>query len=281
MTKLSIMTWNISQAMARPDVGLWQASDASPEAFNLQYVAFGISRIIIDSGADIVILQELPSIHAWKSLPGLDTVYRGTTLGGAQSHCGYSVILVSRAIGHQFKICFEAIVGPTLVVVFSYGKNSRLAVIGGHLTPSAAGRHARTLEIAQAVMVARTHCRSDGDGDGEDGLDGGSDNNVAIIFGGDLNMRNAETKGVESHGLADAFVTLGSPKDREFTWNSRQNKYHRDGMGFTCRFDRFLYSAGGIVLPTGLRMIGNIPVTTEKPGHYLSDHYGLVTTWDL
>ena len=24
----------------------------------------------------------------------------------------------------------------------------------------------------------------------------------------DLNMRNAETKGVESHGLADAFVTL-------------------------------------------------------------------------
>ena len=52
-------------------------------------------------------------------------------------------------------------------------------------------------------------------------------------------------------------------------------------MGFTCRFDRFLYSVGGIVLPTGLRMIGNIPVTTEKQGHYLSDHYGLVTTWDL
>ena len=62
MTKLSIMTWNISQAMARPDVGLWQASDASPEAFNLQYVAFGISRIIIDSRADIVILQRT-TIH--------------------------------------------------------------------------------------------------------------------------------------------------------------------------------------------------------------------------
>ena len=77
MTKLSIMTWNISQAMARPEMGLWQVSDASPEAFNPHYVAFGISRIIIDSEADIVILQELPSIDAWKSLPGLDTVSIG------------------------------------------------------------------------------------------------------------------------------------------------------------------------------------------------------------
>ena len=113
-----------------------------------------------------------------------------------------------------------------------------------------------------------------GDGDGRDGSD-----NVAMIFGGDLNMRNAETKGVESHGLADAFVTLGSPKDREFTWNSRQNKYHRDGIGFTCRFDRFLYSVGGIVLPTGLRMIGNIPVTPREAGHYLTIIQCLVTIW--
>ena len=50
MTKLSIMTWNISQAMARPDVGLWQASDASPEAFNLQYVALVSLALLLTPG---------------------------------------------------------------------------------------------------------------------------------------------------------------------------------------------------------------------------------------
>jgi len=273
--ELTILSWNISQAMAIPRQGLWQISASSPSDFNPLYAALGISSVISDSKADIVLLQELPSQDGWKQLPGhLAKLYSGLTLGGAESHSGYCVVLISHLIRDSFKICFEAIVGPTQIAVFSYhsrktGETTKLAIIGGHLSPSNKMAANRASEIDQAILVAREqHC----------------DN---IIFGGDLNMRNAETRLIYQKGLRDAFVELGNPKNHEFTWNSRKNKYHSGGYSFTCRFDRFLFS--GRVAPVNLEIIGDKPVTNYGSGssggssdsHYLSDHYGLITRWDI
>lgn len=36
---------------------------------------------------------------------------------------------------------------------------------------------------------------------------------------------------VEALGLGDAWVQAGSPKEHNYTWNSRINKYHGEGEG--------------------------------------------------
>ena len=258
---LSISTWNISQSEAKPHDDIWQKSAASPLDFNSNQAIDSISDTIISWKSDIVILQEFPTKDAWCYL-GLESLYVG---GGfcAQSHCGFTTILLSRKILINFKVYALDIVGPTVIISIcerQHPKNipHKITLIGGHLSPFKNGNRNRLCEITEAIKVAECH------------------KGTSIIFGGDLNMRNEEMINVKKIGLRDAFIELGSPKDASVTWDSFRNKYHHEGFQFSCRFDRFLFS--GNVNPVCIKTNANTPVN-GKEDHYLSDHFAVQTEW--
>ena len=89
------------------------------------------------------------------------------------------------------------------------------------------------------------------------------------IIMGDMNMRDNETKPVLQLGLDDVFLLGGSPKEKKFTWNSRENLFRKESYQFTCRFDRILTTG---LLIKSFDLIGHKPI---HPRHYLSDHYGI------
>ena len=81
-----------------------------------------------------------------------------------------------------------------------------------------------------------------------------------------------------TQGLTDCWKDAGSIKADGTTWDSNTNLYHRDGFGFSCRFDR-IYSRGGLTTEA-FSVAFNTPVQGTA-GWYLSDHYGLVATLSL
>jgi endonuclease/exonuclease/phosphatase family metal-dependent hydrolase len=99
-----------------------------------------------------------------------------------------------------------------------------------------------------------------------------------MVVAGDMNMREIETHSALELGLEDAWLLSGSHPSAQFTWNSKVNQYLADCFGFTCRFDRVFVSPG--VQVHGFSLVGDQPVEGQ-PGHYLSDHFGIVTQLQL
>ena len=64
-----------------------------------------------------------------------------------------------------------------------------------------------------------------------------------IVIAGDTNMRKTEDEQVENLRLQDAWKTMvwkkwHGYKQYEYTWDSHDNLYHKNGYKFRCRFDR-------------------------------------------
>ncbi|XP_072038471.1 tyrosyl-DNA phosphodiesterase 2-like [Amphiura filiformis] len=106
--------------------------------------------------------------------------------------------------------------------------------------------------------------------------------NSAVIFGGDLNLRDKEvTKaGGLPNGVFDIWSLCGEPPDAEFTWDPTQNDKLEFPFKMTakCRFDRLYLKQGtasGLkVVPERFMLVGKkrLPVCETFP----SDHWGIV-----
>lgn len=99
------------------------------------------------------------------------------------------------------------------------------------------------------------------------------------IFGGDLNVREAEVKSVKvPEGIVDAWQTCGSDVSSQFTWDVKNN----DNLHWPypnkphARYDRVYCissTAAGGLQPTHFELVGQDRL--YKCGRFPSDHWGL------
>ena len=109
------------------------------------------------------------------------------------------------------------------------------------------------------------------------------------ILAGDLNIRDdemaaaknqAKLKNIRVGEVRDAWVSCGSPKDHEYTWDTSVNTNLGVRYKSRCRFDRVLHLAGtgtSSWVPSVFQLIGRSKL--ESLGRFPSDHWGIQITW--
>ena len=97
------------------------------------------------------------------------------------------------------------------------------------------------------------------------------------IFGGDLNVREAEVKSVKlPEGVVDTWQACGSDRETRFTWDVKNN----DNLNWLfpnkpqARYDRVYYTpSNGKIRPTCFELVGQDRL--HGCGRFPSDHWGL------
>ena len=97
------------------------------------------------------------------------------------------------------------------------------------------------------------------------------------IFGGDLNVREAEVKSVKvPESVVDVWEACGSDHATQFTWDVKNN----DNLTWPypnrpqARYDRVYYTASdGKLTPTRFELVGQDRL--QQCGRFPSDHWGL------
>ena len=101
--------------------------------------------------------------------------------------------------------------------------------------------------------------------------------NKISIFGGDLNIREAEIKKAKLSGnVLDVWESCGRQKEHQFTWDVSEN----DNLHWPypnrpkARYDRvYLSPSDGALKPMNFELIGKMRLT--QCGRFASDHWGL------
>ncbi len=117
---------------------------------------------------------------------------------------------------------------------------------------------------------------------------------ISCVFGGDLNLRDLEVKGVGlPAGMVDVWEANGSPQSEKFTWDIKKN----DNLDWpypnkpSCRFDRvYLMSGerGGLSVPAAppevggeeFVLVGKVRLS-KCGGRFPSDHWGIWTEFQV
>ena len=102
------------------------------------------------------------------------------------------------------------------------------------------------------------------------------------IFGGDLNVREAEVKSVKvPDGVIDAWEACGSDKESKFTWDLKTN----DNLNWPypgrpqARYDRvYCTSPTGRLRPTNFELVGQDRL--HNCNRFPSDHWGMWVEFD-
>jgi len=198
-----------------------------------------IEQAITDSNADILSIQEAPS-DTWSTSGILGSNY--TLVGSVKTHCGFTMILV-KATKQALRVHIE---GAPAIGALVDG----VVYVAMHLMPHKNGLYCRMQQMQNILASTPSSVRR-------------------CVIVGDSNMRNVEGDAIENLGLADAWKQSGGCLDTEYTWNSRINRYHKDGFEFVCRFDRAYLRE---TTCTDFNLISN----TKKEGAFLSDHFGIL-----
>mmetsp|Transcript_16842 Transcript_16842/g.25321 ORF Transcript_16842/g.25321 Transcript_16842/m.25321 type:complete len:263 (+) Transcript_16842:132-920(+) len=241
---IKVFSWNV--ACCEP-------SSLAPSWWSKNDSLVNITSIILQSGADIVALQESPlGIEA--SIKEKYSLVASTT-----SHApGYVMLFVRKSL----KVDKVLKIGPTICCeIQMFGK--RIGFCNVHLAPFKQGETARKVQVLNAMKAFKGR------------LD---------ILAGDCNMRMKEGKDIEDRGYIDVWKSLGRISKLRFTWDSKKNWYHGDpsapgAFGFTCRFDR-IYVNKDAATARYLKLIGEEPILGME-NSFLSDHYGLLATLSL
>ena len=108
----------------------------------------------------------------------------------------------------------------------------------------------------------------------------------AVIFAGDLNMRDAELASVGGlpGGVADVWQQCGARKEAQFTWDMQRNSNLQANFGKfrpKCRFDRIYLrdSRPASVRATQFGLVGLQKITGTQS--FPSDHWGLRARLEL
>mmetsp|Transcript_20618 Transcript_20618/g.29097 ORF Transcript_20618/g.29097 Transcript_20618/m.29097 type:complete len:307 (+) Transcript_20618:131-1051(+) len=229
----------------------------------------------------IICLQEVPSDsteqdHSLFVLPGYECV------GSRSSHCENVVLMVLKEWASHV-VCTSNIHAPAVLGTMEFsvvsGGTQKITFGSCHLAPfqEAKGKRFNQMKI---ILEKIQQTNSD-----------------TMILAGDYNMRQEEDAKVEKDlNLRDAWKEAGSPQDQQYTWDScdrtpkgappgsgPHNQYHGpDTYQYTSRYDR-VYFRGDHILQrvTNFQLIANNPLADDNPFHYLSDHYGIVTTFEV
>ncbi len=168
---------------------LWE-QDNTEEAFRRQ---------ILDTGPDIVLLQELPGI-----VPFVET--HDMVKENPRSHSGHLATLVSHKLMDS-SIEHSAIPGCGLLTTFG---NLGLTIANVHLYPGSGEGNARRDQLSAVVA--------------------GCPNDVVAIIG-DTNTRASEVKLIRDSGLL-------APPPPKPTWDSFKNRFHLGAPRFRANFTR-------------------------------------------
>lgn len=103
------------------------------------------------------------------------------------------------------------------------------------------------------------------------------------VFGGDLNVREAEVRSVKVPGsVVDVWEACGADRDTQFTWDVKNN----DNLHWPypnrpqARYDRvYISPSDGKLRPTRFELIGQDRL--DNCGRFPSDHWGLWVEFDI
>jgi len=230
----------------------------------------------------VICLQEVPTniVEQQSFLPGYDVV------GSRSSHCE-NVVLMVRTKWAPHVVCTSNVHAPAVLgtMEFSASNGSAQQITFGscHLAPFEGGSGKR-LHQMKIILEKIQQLHND------------TENEDVMILAGDYNMRQEEDIKAEAIlNFRDAWKEAGSPRDNENTWDScdrtpqgaspgsgPHNQYHGpDTYQYESCYDR-VYFRGDTTLGrvTNFQLIANNPVE-NNPFHYLSDHFGIVTTIEL
>lgn len=103
------------------------------------------------------------------------------------------------------------------------------------------------------------------------------------IFGGDLNVREAEVRSVKvPEGVVDVWEACGADPSTQYTWDVKNN----DNLDWSfpnrpqARYDRIYISpSDGKLRPTRFELVGQDRL--DSCGRFPSDHWGLWVEFDI
>ena len=237
MASINIATWNLN---------LIEISNSAPKDWSTAKSVENILKILLELKADIICIQEAPNEKFIRYLcRELGMLYTTSAL----SHSGLVTMLINPSITIKQVVEF-----PPAILVTCNIENKDVDIATCHLSPSKDAKDERLMFLLKLkeLMVA--------------------DHTIVL---GDMNMRDNETESVLELGFSDAFLMMNSPKDKKFTWDSRNNIFRKESYGFVCRFDRVFTCK---FQTKSFELFGNNPL---NPGHYLSDHFGITCQLDF
>mmetsp|Transcript_3006 Transcript_3006/g.4899 ORF Transcript_3006/g.4899 Transcript_3006/m.4899 type:complete len:472 (+) Transcript_3006:22-1437(+) len=273
---LTVLSWNIAEC---------QPSYDSTDGGTFDVDA-NISQECVRHDAHILCLQECPSAN-WKPIELLEMQYQ--LVGAVPSHCGFVQLWIrqdaSKGDGDYFyqrlPLPMPKNQLPTVAAIILLNNHS-IVVSSSHLAPFKDNAHVR-LQQMEALLAATVRITPH------------------AIHAGDFNMRLAEDRFMEyskmecrkpktarQQRLYDSWKMAGSVKRQEYTWNSIDNKFHANGFGFKCRFDR-LYLSKAMAMACQeqqdieFRLEANqrkqcTPSKKFPTKFYMSDHYAILCT---
>ena len=272
--KFRLLTWNIDGLDTKNTVDRAQAVCCFVKA-KLPHAVY-LQEVVPPTWAEIVrelsptydcYSPERPAGYYVAILIHKSTV---KTLGGAQTvHFGSSQM------------------GRSLLQLPVSFAGAKILLLTSHLesTKDRTCSEARRRQLRTTFDLVRTACAQDPD--------------LSCVFGGDLNLRDAEVKEVGlPGGMVDVWEARGAPRSEKFTWDLKTN----DNLDWphpnkpSCRFDRvYLMSGerGGLSVPSssssreegegqgeGFVLVGKARLR-KCGGRFPSDHWGIWTEFEV
>lgn len=230
---------------------------------------------LLRHNADVICLQELPS-----SSPTAFPLPEYSCVGTASSHCGYVGLYLRSSWLPYASLLYLPPSEPAILVQLRWNDDSSLVLGSCHLAPFGENAALRLKQMKSIVGRVESDSTT---------MSTGVDKN--FILAGDFNMRQKEDSTIEKQAsFRDAWKECGATRNHKNTWDTTDhspkgkpntgphNRYHADGYPFACRFDR-VYFRGKNIQAKSFSLFANAPITS--PFHFLSDHFGMKTTFTL
>lgn len=219
------------------NLAMLERSAQAPAGWGMDQTEALVRRQVLAHDPDIVLFQELPRL-----VPYIET--HGMVRANPQSHSGNLATLVRASLLAADPPEVKTVAGCAILTTF---RSLEITIANVHLAPGP-GQDSlakRLDQMAQIVELSPTR---------------------RIVIVGDTNTRVAEADALSNAGL------VGEPPPKH-TWDSKRNRFRKDGARFSAYFTRWFASPGVLVTEVS---VWDQPVK-EVEGHsfHLSDHYAL------
>lgn len=215
------------------NMAMLRRSDSAPVRWHQEDTEAAFRTVMLELDPDIILLQELPGL-----VPFVET--HGMVRANPRSHSGNLATLVRHELLATEPIT-TVVPGCAILTTF----HQSLTIANVHLAPGSGGASDRLEQLATIVEASPTAC---------------------LLIAGDTNTRVDELVSLADAGL------IGLPPPRP-TWDSKKNRFNRDGPRFTAYFTRWFASPG--VEVADVRVLDS-PLTVDGHRFHLSDHYPLM-----
>ncbi|VDN03948.1 unnamed protein product [Thelazia callipaeda] len=239
---LSVMSWNIDGIDDK----------------NLSSRFIAICYTISNTAPDVVFLQEMTSNLVTQIKKNLGGEYSILVASPDQPY--FTVVLLKPFINlvyHKVIPYPTTNMGRAMQLVEASISGHRVILLNTHLESTKNAFEARISQINTCFKELQQ-------------LD---DGRTVMIFGGDLNIRDAEMPTLPS-GFSDAWIEAGSNKTYKFTWDTLLNDNKFSGSA-RHRFDRIIFKSGGAFSNVNFSFEGQRRIRSSLC--FPSDHWAILT----